>query len=97
MTFILASLIGAYALLILYYFFINRFIVIWKGFLFATFTGVVSAILPAKAFHGDFSSNATQVDMVIFMSIFVMWQTLFGLTIVLSEQAVATASFPEPG
>lgn len=91
LSFILASLVGAYGLLLLYHLLLGKALIAWKGFTLATLTGVLSAFFPAKAYwDNDFNSSVGKLfDTIILMSIFLTWQALFGLTVALSSPAAA--------
>ena len=98
LSFILASIIGANGLLILYHFLLGKALVVWKGFLLATVIGALSSFFPAKAYWDNnfISSSGRPFDTIILMSIFLVWQTLFGLTVALSSPAVANSRFLKP-
>ena len=91
LSFVSASLIGAYGLLLLYHLLLGKGLILWKGFLFATLTGSASALFPAKAYYdNDFNSAVGSTwDTITLMSIFLIWQTLFGLTVAFSHPAAA--------
>jgi hypothetical protein len=98
LSFILASVAGANGLFLLYRFLLEKQLVVWKGLALATITGILSSFLPAKAyFDNDFISSVGKVfDTMILMSIFLTWQTLFGLTVALSSTAVANSRLLKP-
>ena len=91
LSFVLASLVGAYGLLLLYYLLLGKGLVLWKGFSLATLTGVASALFPARAYYDNHFNSAvgSTWDTIILMSVFLTWQTLFGLTVAFSHPAAA--------
>lgn len=99
LSFILASIVGANGLLILCRFLLGKALVAWKGFLLATIIGALSAVFPAKAYwDNDFiSSTGRLYNTTTLMSIFLVWQTLFGLAVALSRPAAANDSFAKVG
>lgn len=96
-TFMLSSLLGAYVLLFLYSFILGRTIIIWKGVLFATLTGIISSYFPAKVYHDNnfTTSIGAPYDIIILTSIFLTWQTFFGLTVALSSPATTNNSYKQ--
>jgi hypothetical protein len=89
-AFVMASLFGACCLFLLHFTLIRNTLVLWRRLLLSALTGIGSGLLPAKAYHkGVFSTDMNfPFDLVIVMSIFVVWQSLFGLTIALSSRAI---------
>jgi hypothetical protein len=94
-TFVMASILGACALLLLYHLLLKRRLVMLKGLALATISGAISAFLPAKAyFDANFIGSVGRVaDTTILMSIFLTWQTLFGVTVVWSSATFANGRF----
>jgi hypothetical protein len=94
-TFVMANIFGACALLLLYHLLLKRRLVMLKGLALATISGAISAFLPAKAyFDANFIGSVGRVaDTTILMSIFLTWQTLFGVTVVWSSATFANGRF----
>ena len=80
-AFVLASVLNFLALLMLYWLLVNAKFHFWKALLLGTIFGGLSAVLPALVFSGYLAWLGNAALIISVMSIFLTWQTLFGLTI----------------
>lgn len=94
--FVYASVFGACGLFIFYYVLIQKSLILWKGLILSVIVGSTTSILPGIAYTRGLieSSTGFPYNILITMSIFLTWQTLFGATLVLSSSpATANMSF----
>jgi hypothetical protein len=83
-----AGVIGAVLLLLLYRTFLDRGVSLYKGIRYCFLTGLISSVLPVLVHWVDIEYRYDFINQASLLSVFLIWQPLFGFTIIRSRKLI---------